>query len=261
MSGHGTHMSGSCTASPPFAIRARAAGAMALSQTAPSETQAPPAPSKVRGMPPRANGERAATAKVQRLVRDGTSSGTPHQDLMGTITPSDRHFERLHGGVPEIDPASYSLLIHGMVDRPTPDGTGVPTGRGMSADGATTYAAKCAPCHGPTGKEGPNDVLVGRLPAEGFPFSQDPTLPHTIGNYWPHATTVVDYVRRAMPPTAPGSLTDEEVYALTAFLLHANAVIPADAVMDRNTLPKVVMPARKYFIPDTRKQSAGKPRP
>lgn len=142
-----------------------------------------------------------------------------------------------------------------------PDGTGLPAGRGTSADGATTYAAKCARCHGPTGKEGPNDVLVGRLPAEGFPFSQDPTLPHTIGNYWPHATTVFDYIRRAMPPTAPGSLTDEEVYALTAFLLHANAVIPADAVMDRNTLPKVVMPARKYFTPDTRKQSAGKPRP
>ena len=98
---------------------AGAAGAMALSQTARSEAQAPTDPSKVRGKPPRANGERAATAKVQRLVRGGTSSGTPHQDLMGTITPSDLHFERHHGGVPEIDPASYSLLIHGMVDRPT----------------------------------------------------------------------------------------------------------------------------------------------
>lgn len=142
-----------------------------------------------------------------------------------------------------------------------PDGTGLPAGRGTSADGAVTYAAKCARCHGATGKEGPNDVLVGRLATEGFPFSKEPTLPHTIGNYWPHATTVFDYIRRAMPPTAPGSLTDDEVYGLTAFLLHANAVIPADAVMDRRTLPAVVMPARKYFTPDTRTQSAVKPRP
>lgn len=141
-----------------------------------------------------------------------------------------------------------------------PDGAGLPAGRGTSADGAATYAAKCAQCHGATGKEGPNDVLVGRLPAEGFRFSQDPKLPHTIGNYWPYATTVFDYIRRAMPPTAPGSLTDDEVYGLTAFLLHANAVIPADAVMDKTTLPAVAMPARKYFMPDTRKQSAEKPR-
>jgi sulfane dehydrogenase subunit SoxC len=98
---------------------AGAAGAVALGHTARSEAQAPADPSKVRGTPPRANGERAATAKVQRLVRGATSSGTPHQDLMGTITPSDLHFERHHGGVPAIDPASYSLLIHGMVDRPT----------------------------------------------------------------------------------------------------------------------------------------------
>jgi S-disulfanyl-L-cysteine oxidoreductase SoxD len=142
-----------------------------------------------------------------------------------------------------------------------PDGTGLPAGRGTSAEGATLYASKCAQCHGKTGKEGPNDVLVGREPRTGFPFSQDPKLPHTIGNYWPYATTVFDYVRRAMPPTAPGSLTDDEVYALTAFLLHANELIPADAVMDKSTLPNVEMPARNYFTPDTRKQSAQKPRP
>ena len=79
------------------------------------------------------------------------------------------------------------------------------------------------------GPEGPNDVLVGREPREGFPFSADPKLVHTIGNYWPYATTVFDYIRRAMPPTAPGSLTNDEVYALTAFLLARNEIIPADA--------------------------------
>ncbi len=140
-----------------------------------------------------------------------------------------------------------------------PDGTGLPAGRGTSIEGAPIYAAKCAQCHGRTGKEGPNDVLVGREPRQGFPFSQDPALPHTIGNYWPYATTVFDYIRRAMPPTAPGSLTDAEVYALTAFLLHANDLIGADSVMDRTTLPKVAMPARQYFTPDTRIQSTRRP--
>jgi len=133
-----------------------------------------------------------------------------------------------------------------------PDGTGLPPGRGTPSEGATIFASRCAGCHGKTGKEGPNDVLVGREPRDGFPFSQDPTLPHTIGNYWPYATTVFDYVRRAMPPDAPGSLTDTEVYSLTAFLLHANELIPADAIIDATTLPKVAMPARERFVPDTR---------
>ena len=133
-----------------------------------------------------------------------------------------------------------------------PDGTGLPPGRGTPWEGATIFASRCAGCHGKTGKEGPNDVLVGREPRDGFPFSQDPTLPHTIGNYWPYATTVFDYVRRAMPPDAPGSLTDTEVYSLTAFLLHANELIPEDAIIDATTLPKVAMPARDRFVPDTR---------
>ena len=75
-------------------------------------------------------------------------------------------------------------------------------------------------------------MLVGAEPKQGFPFSKDPSLPHTIGNYWPYATTVFDYIRRAMPPDAPGSLSDADVYNLTAFLLNANELIPADAVID-----------------------------
>lgn len=142
-----------------------------------------------------------------------------------------------------------------------PDGAGLPAGSGTSSAGAAIYASKCAQCHGATGKEGPNDVLVGRVPGDGFPFAADPKVPHTIGNYWPYATTVFDYIRRAMPTTAPGSLTNDEVYALTAFLLHANGIIDAGAVMDKGSLPKVAMPAHKYFVPDTRKQAAEKPKP
>ena len=87
-----------------------------------------------------------------------------------------------------------------------PDGAGLPPGRGTPADGAPIYAARCAGCHGKTGKEGPNDVLVGRLPGDAFPFARDPRAPKTIGSYWPYATTVFDYIRRAMPPDTPGSL-------------------------------------------------------
>lgn len=135
-----------------------------------------------------------------------------------------------------------------------PDGTGLPAGSGTPGAGAVIFAARCAGCHGKTGTEGPNDVLVGREPRQGFPFSADPSLPHTIGNYWPYATTVFDYIRRAMPPDAPGSLSDADVYNLTAFLLHANDLIAEDAVIDARSLPKVEMPARPHFVPDTRKR-------
>ena len=133
-----------------------------------------------------------------------------------------------------------------------PDGTGLPPGSGTPAAGATLFAVRCAGCHGRTGREGPNDVLVGAQPREGFPFSKNSAISHTIGNYWPYATTVFDYIRRAMPPDVPGSLSDTDVYNLTAFLLNANELIAADAVIDATTLPRVAMPARDHFVPDTR---------
>ncbi len=98
------------------ALLAGAAATLAVGSRADAQTTSDP--TKVRGKPPRAIGQRAPAEKVQRLMRAGNSSGTPHQDLVGIITPSDLHFERHHGGVPDIDPSTYSLLIHGMVDRP-----------------------------------------------------------------------------------------------------------------------------------------------
>ena len=138
-----------------------------------------------------------------------------------------------------------------------PDGIGLPPGRGTAAEGAPIYAARCASCHGKTGKEGPNDLLVGRLPGDAFPFAKDPRAPKTIGSYWPYATTVFDYIRRAMPPDKPGSLRDEEVYGLVAYLLSLNELIAPDAVVDAASLPKVKMPAHDRFVPDTR----GQPKP
>jgi cytochrome c len=122
-----------------------------------------------------------------------------------------------------------------------PDGQGLPPGRGTVAAGEQVYKAQCIACHGPTGTEGPMDKLVGeKLPIK------------TIGSFWPYATTVFDYIRRAQPFDKPGSLTDEEVYALTAWLLFRNNIISADQVIDATTLPKVKMPNRDGFVPDPR---------
>lgn len=137
-----------------------------------------------------------------------------------------------------------------------PDGAGLPAGHGTAAQGAALYQAKCAMCHGQKG-EGmlpAFPVLISRDPkAEGFKFASDYKLQKSIGNYWPHATTVFDYVRRAMPLLQPGSLTNDEVYALTAFLLAANNVIPNSLTLDSASLMQVKMPYRDRFVADDRK--------
>jgi cytochrome c len=133
-----------------------------------------------------------------------------------------------------------------------PDGTGLPRGRGTAVQGAPIYAGKCAMCHGATGKEGPFDVLVGREPRD-FSFGRDISLVQTIGNYWPYATTIYDYINRAMPQDAPGSLTPDEVYALTAFLLWKNEIVAETTVIDAHSLPRIVMPAHDRFVPDNRR--------
>lgn len=123
----------------------------------------------------------------------------------------------------------------------------MPHGRGTVQQGAILYAAKCAACHGPTGTEGPNDRLIG---GQGSLATEHPIK--TIGSYWPYATTLYDYVFRAMPFTAPQSLTSDEVYSLVAWLLHQNGIISKDAVMDAGTLSAVRMPNHEGFISDPR---------
>jgi len=137
-----------------------------------------------------------------------------------------------------------------------PDGHGLPPGRGTATQGAALFAQKCASCHAPKGQGMPPafPALIGRDPkGEGFPFAKDWRITRTIGNYWPEATTVFDYVRRAMPHLAPGSLTNDEVYALTAFLLASNQVIAADATLDSAALVQVRMPYRGKFVRDNRR--------
>jgi len=127
-----------------------------------------------------------------------------------------------------------------------PDGQGLPAGRGTVAEGEVVFRTYCVPCHGATGTEGPNDVLVGSEPWEAWPGSA------TVGGYWPYATTMYDYISRAMPQLTPGALTPDQTYAVIAYILNRNGVVGADAVMSAETLPAVVMPARDRFVPDDR---------
>jgi cytochrome c len=123
-----------------------------------------------------------------------------------------------------------------------PDGTGLPPGSGTAAQGAPIYKQKCAACHGENGQGGIAGLLIGGPPRASLDGGK------TIANFYPYATTIFDYVRRAMPYTQPRSLTDEEVYALTAFLLARNKLIGENDTMNAQTLPQVKMPNRDNWI-------------
>src|SRR5918995_969884 len=123
-----------------------------------------------------------------------------------------------------------------------PDGVGLPPGKGTAAAGAIVYEQKCQVCHGAKGAGQPNDRLVG---GQGTLASKAPV--RTIGSYWPYATTVFDYVRRSMPYIQPQSLSDDEVYAVTAYVLHLNGIIGESDEMTAQTLPKVKMPNQGNF--------------
>ena len=140
----------------------------------------------------------------------------------------------------------------------SPNGTGLPPGSGTPEQGATVFAATCATCHGVNGEGKPPlyPQLVGG-PRGTFNFATDFKIPRTIGNYWPYATTVFDYIRRAMPLTAPGSLTPDQTYAVTAYLLNREGLLPAGATLDARSLPAIQMPARSHFVPDDRRGSTG----
>jgi cytochrome c len=127
-----------------------------------------------------------------------------------------------------------------------PDGEGLPPGSGTVKAGERVYREHCVTCHGPTGTEGPNDRLVGTEPWDRWPRGR------AVGNYWPYATTLYDYIRKAMPQSTPGILTPDQVYAVIAYILYLNGIVAEQAVMDAEALPAVEMPARDRFVPDDR---------
>ena len=124
-----------------------------------------------------------------------------------------------------------------------PDGEGLPPGRGTVPEGKVVYETHCASCHGPAGAGGSADQLAGATMGLTSEYPEK-----TIGSYWPYATTLFDMTRRSMPMDKPGLLTDDEVYAVTAYLLYLNNIIDETAVMDATTLPRVKMPNREGFI-------------
>lgn len=124
-----------------------------------------------------------------------------------------------------------------------PSGAGLPAGSGTARQGAAVYAEKCQACHGAGGSGKPIDALVG---GAGTLTSTKPLV--TVGSYWPYATTLFDYVRRAMPFNAPESLSADEVYAVSAYILFLNGIVKEDAPLDAQMLPQVKMPNRDGFV-------------
>lgn len=178
---------------------------------------------------------------------------TPRWLLLGFALSATTGWSAKPGGEPLGigEPAAAAAIAAWDIDV-APDGSGLPVGGATAREGAAVYRAYCAACHGATGREGPRDRLVGREPGDAFPFGERLDTPRTVGNYWPYATTLFDYTRRAMPENAPGSLSDAEVYAVTAYILYLNDLIGFDDEMNAQSLPAVVMPARKRFVPDDR---------
>lgn len=128
-----------------------------------------------------------------------------------------------------------------------PDGTGLPEGSGTALQGREVYSATCAKCHGAKGEGGDGPALVG---GQGTLATLKPRK--TVGSFWPYATTVWDYINRAMPFNQPGLLTHSQVYAVAAYILHLNGIVGENQVLNARTLPKVRMPNRDGFVVDPR---------
>jgi S-disulfanyl-L-cysteine oxidoreductase SoxD len=144
--------------------------------------------------------------------------------------------------ITEADVAAWNIDIR------TSDGKGLPTGKGSVAEGKALYAAQCVACHGDGAKGGSMyGTMVGGIGS----FTTN-TRVLTPGSMYPYAPILFDYVRRTMPMTAPQSLNNDQVYALAAYILNLNGLVPDNAVMDAESLPKVMMPNRNGFIPDDR---------
>jgi mono/diheme cytochrome c family protein len=160
-------------------------------------------------------------------------------DNAGTATPARG---------PNLGATPTPTMLAAMDISIPPSGAGLPAGSGNVAEGQKVYETKCQTCHGPKGAGKPADPLVG-----GIGSLASGKAMRTVGSYWPYATTLFDYTRRAMPTNAPQTLTNEEVYAVTAYVLHLNGIVPESAVMNAQTLPQVKMPNRDGFIDYSRK--------
>ena len=190
----------------------------------------------------------AVAAMVAGLVGAGAASEAQAPSAAAPEPAAPPHVIGLGQPLSPADVERHAITVF-------PNGRNLPAGRGSVEQGARLYAMHCAACHGAKGIEGPAARLAG---SDGFIGWSDPLRPLRVRKYplqvlsvgamWPYATTVFDYVRRGMPMHAPKSLTDDEVYAITAHLLHLNGLVPGDAIMDKENLPRVVMPGRERTV-------------
>jgi cytochrome c len=173
--------------------------------------------------------------------------------LPANVRPTPRHSERF-GAIGRV---AQDAEVRAWDIDANPTGAGLPKGSGTYQRGVAVYAQQCASCHGAKGEGiAPNPKLVAAEPRD-FSFAADAKLAKTIGNYWPYATTLYDYINRAMPFQAPGSLSPGDVYSVVAFLLAENGIVDKSAVIDARSLPRVRMPGRDHFVVDDRKGGAG----
>ena len=134
----------------------------------------------------------------------------------------------------------------------TADGTGLPDGTGTVPAGRKLYGSLCQSCHGENGQGKPFDALAGHGDAQSYPFPDNKYAVKTIGNYWPYATTLFDYIYRSMPLATPGSLSPDEVYSISAYLLYLNNLIPEKTILTAEKLASIEMPARNRFVAEGR---------
>ena len=132
----------------------------------------------------------------------------------------------------------------------TADGTGLPEGKSTVPVGKKLYGSLCQSCHGEYGQGKPFDALAGHGDAQSYPFPDDKYAVKTIGNYWPYASTLFDYINRSMPFAAPGSLSPDEVYSIIAYLLYLNKLIPEETILTAENLMNIAMPAHNRFVAD-----------
>jgi S-disulfanyl-L-cysteine oxidoreductase SoxD len=161
------------------------------------------------------------------------------------------------GGGPGLGVAASPAELRAWDLSVYPDGRGLPDGAGTAESGRSVYRERCAACHGPQGEGGSGGHLAGRGSLS------DPDPDQTVGNYWPYATTLFDFIRRAMPMDAPGSLRNDEIYAVSAYVLYLNGIVGLQDRLDAHSLPRIRMPNRDGFtgidapLPPADARSAG----